>query len=206
MAGPGEHESRKRKQPPTFQHLPPHRAKKLKKEWIEKQKIKSKWRAQKRKEGLATSLPCIARPEGGEAVEEDSGDEPKINQGKTVIGDHASEPDPEEEPGAGSESEDDQSENDEAPSPATSAARRSGDKAGGPEGDTKETPSLRELSKQAYSRSSLHSYKSDPLHRHGRGGGRGGGAERSDRGGRKGQPDMRLRMNAMLEKIKRDHT
>jgi len=45
----------KRKRPPTFQHYPVDRAKKLKKAWVEKTKIKSKWKAQKKKEGLATS-------------------------------------------------------------------------------------------------------------------------------------------------------
>nr|VWO98834.1 Uncharacterized protein [Ganoderma boninense] len=45
----------KRKKPPTFQHLPAQRAKKLKRSWVEVQKIKSKWKAQKRKEGLVAS-------------------------------------------------------------------------------------------------------------------------------------------------------
>jgi len=45
----------KRKKPPTFQHYPVHRAKKLKKAWVEKTKIKSKWKTQKKKEDLATS-------------------------------------------------------------------------------------------------------------------------------------------------------
>jgi hypothetical protein len=61
---------------------------------------------------------------------------------------------------------------------------------------------LRELFRKAYSRESLHTYKSDPLHRGGK------GRPAQHRGGKKGtgrgQPDMRLRMNALLEKIKRD--
>lgn len=60
---------------------------------------------------------------------------------------------------------------------------------------------LRELFRKAYSRESLHTYKSDPLHR-------GKGRPALHRSGTKrtgrGQPDMRLRMNALLEKIKRD--
>ena len=60
---------------------------------------------------------------------------------------------------------------------------------------------LRELFRKAYSRESLHTYKSDPLHR-------GKGRPTLHRSGTKrtgrGQPDMRLRMNALLEKIKRD--
>jgi hypothetical protein len=61
--------------------------------------------------------------------------------------------------------------------------------------------SLRELFRTAYSRESLHTYKSDPLHR-------GKGRPAQHRGGTKGvgrgQPNMKLRMNALLEKIKRD--
>jgi hypothetical protein len=78
-------------------------------------------------------------------------------------------------------------------------------------------PSLRELQKQAYSPAALHHYKSRPLH-HSKGrmaphdrtpessrkmdvGG--GTRNRSRRGG---QPDMRLRMSAILEKVKRDYS
>jgi hypothetical protein len=61
--------------------------------------------------------------------------------------------------------------------------------------------SLRELLRKAYSRDSLHTYKSDPLHRgKGRPAQHGGGTKGTGRG----QPDMKLRMNALLEKIKRD--
>ncbi|KAF8061591.1 hypothetical protein FPV67DRAFT_286730 [Lyophyllum atratum] len=45
----------KRKQPPTFRHLPLNRAKKLKQTWVENTKIKSKWKAQKRREGLSAA-------------------------------------------------------------------------------------------------------------------------------------------------------
>ena len=55
---------------------------------------------------------------------------------------------------------------------------------------------LRELAKKAYASSSLHNYKSDPLHK------RRGREGRQSQG--RGQPNMKLRMNAMLEKIKQD--
>lgn len=67
-------------------------------------------------------------------------------------------------------------------------------------------PTLREMSALAYSRSSLHTFKSGRTHlsEESRGRGRGRGASRGSPAGRgRGQPDMRLRMNAMLEKIKR---
>lgn len=63
------------------------------------------------------------------------------------------------------------------------------------------TKSLRELTKEAYSPASLHTFKADPLKRketyHSRG--RGGSVGRG-----RGQPNMKLRMGAMLEKIKQD--
>ena len=69
----------KKRAPPSFQHLPRERgeyklsfrsnislkslpsfiALKLKKQWIEKKKLKSRWNAQKRREGLSTSGASI---------------------------------------------------------------------------------------------------------------------------------------------------
>ena len=58
--------------------------------------------------------------------------------------------------------------------------------------------SLRDLASVAYSQSSLHTYRSRPRrptkHKHG---------ARTHDG--KGQPDMKLRMNFLLEKIKREY-
>jgi hypothetical protein len=77
--------------------------------------------------------------------------------------------------------------------------------------DSQAHQSLRDLAREAYSRSSLHQYKSDPLHRrrgaiHGNTRGHHPDLKARGRGhgqGR-GKPDMRLRMAAMLGKIKRD--
>ncbi|KIK59824.1 hypothetical protein GYMLUDRAFT_74278 [Collybiopsis luxurians FD-317 M1] len=68
------------------------------------------------------------------------------------------------------------------------------------------SPDLRELARKAYSRESLHNYKSDPLNR--RKGANSNGGDRRGRGGSRGrgQPNMKLRMDVMLEKIKRDFT
>ena len=69
-----------------------------------------------------------------------------------------------------------------------------------------EPPSLRELKREAYSQSTLHTFKSDPLKKRDQGKRAGGSRGRSngfnERG--KGQPNMKLRMNVMLEKIKKD--
>lgn len=66
-------------------------------------------------------------------------------------------------------------------------------------GDNREAGlSARQLAKQAHSPSSLHTRKS----MHGRSGRDEG---RSDSVGRRGQPDMKLRMNAILAKIKQNY-
>jgi hypothetical protein len=57
---------------------------------------------------------------------------------------------------------------------------------------------IRGLMKEAYSKSNLHTFKSDPLKRHAT-----AGRTKGEKG--KGQPNMKLRMNAMLAKIKRDY-
>ncbi|KAI0331121.1 hypothetical protein GY45DRAFT_1249524 [Cubamyces sp. BRFM 1775] len=172
----------KRKKPPTFQHLPAERAKKLKRSWVEVQKIKSKWKAQKRKEGLVAPRSHDGSS-GDEESEAESSDEvpPATKHSKDRHGQSASK----------------------------QQAVKHADKA-------QEKNSLRELQKQAYSKASLHNHKSRPLNRYkgpassrgqdaGRGG-RGRGATPRGRGREKGQPDMGLRMKAMLEKIKQDLT
>ena len=69
-----------------------------------------------------------------------------------------------------------------------------------------EPPSLRELKREAYSQSTLHTFKSDPLKKRDQGkraaGNRGRGSGFIEKG--KGQPNMKLRMNVMLEKIKQE--
>lgn len=68
------------------------------------------------------------------------------------------------------------------------------------EAEAQEKQRLRDLTRRAYSRESLHTFKSDPLNRrreHRKDGGRTGSTGR-------GQPNMKLRMNALLEKIKMD--
>ncbi|KAG6845729.1 hypothetical protein H0H87_004995 [Tephrocybe sp. NHM501043] len=193
----------KRKQPPTFRHLPLNRAKKLKQAWVENQKIKSKWKAQKRKEGLSTHSTEIQRQsDNHDADEPDSGSE-------------GSEDDEEEEDVAP------ESEPEAKPAPQKStlhfsrahihpelAPKKKRRRTGEP--DTPAEPlSLRELTRKAYSRESLHTFKAGEGRRgggcggSGRGGGRGTrgrGAPRGETG--RGQPNMKLRMDAMLEQIK----
>jgi hypothetical protein len=69
---------------------------------------------------------------------------------------------------------------------------------------------VRELSKKAYAPESLHTFKADPLHRQRSQGytssrGRAPGTRNISQFSRgRGQPNMKLRMNALLEKIKLD--
>ncbi|KAF5386620.1 hypothetical protein D9615_001892 [Tricholomella constricta] len=192
----------KRKQPPTFRHLPLNRAKKLKQSWVENKKIKSKWKAQRRKEGLSTT-PIVETSRSGDGDEESDAGHSGSESGEQ-------------------EEIDQSSELEEKPTPKKSTLHPSRAHIH-PELSSKDShkrrkvdedqpapappPSLRELSRQAYSRSSLHTFKADQGRR---GGARGGGRERGGlrgRGGQRGetgrgQPNMKLRMDAMLEKIK----
>ncbi|KAI0807529.1 hypothetical protein C8Q74DRAFT_1227952 [Fomes fomentarius] len=188
----------KRKKPPTFQHLPVQRAKKLKQSWVDVQKIKSKWKTQKRKEGLpASRVQLMREAEADEEATRESGSEAKEESGEESEEESGKEEEPLREA-------------------ATSSKARAQPQKAGSQKKTDEQPSLRDLQRMAYSRSSLHTYKSNSLHRRkdqidsggrgGRPGARGGrGGQRGRERGR-GQPDMGLRMKAMLEKIKQDFT
>ncbi|KAI0831362.1 hypothetical protein BC628DRAFT_1415879 [Trametes gibbosa] len=201
----------KRKKPPTFQHLPIDRAKKLKRSWVEVQKIKSKWKAQKRKEGLVGSQPqleqMLAAPEDRADESVEAQDDAATLRSSSVNsesedGEEASDGVSEEEPA-------DEDPKASSSKPSTEPARKHNLK------QRRRVPqeiepelSLRELQNKAYSKASLHTHKSHPLNRHkapvsrGRGGSRGGNIRGASRGRGRGQPDMGLRMKAMLEKIK----
>lgn len=177
----------------------------MKKTWIENKKIKSKWKAEKRKEGLV-NRPSDLPLEPNSEKEDEEAEEVEDQEGTE-------------------DSETDRLAPTSVPVPApVSASASSGRALGSVHPDRKsyhaknapaeKTPeSLRELTRKAYSRESLHSFKADPLGRHK---GRGGATQRGGRGGRgrgrgghvegvgRGQPNMKLRMDSMLEKIKRD--
>lgn len=175
-------------------------AKKLKKVWVAKQKTKSKWKAQKRREGILTHRDASSR----------SAD--PINAPQSSVGHHERRESVDE---SESDQHGDETQNCSGDQPALKKSKQKW--RGKEEGATATTagPSLRELQKQAYSPAALHHYKSRPLHRRtaphgsrtsessrkmdvGR-----GTRNHSQRGG---QPDMRLRMSAILEKVKRDYS
>ncbi|KAG2157327.1 hypothetical protein DEU56DRAFT_14744 [Suillus clintonianus] len=181
-------EGTKRKKPPTFGHLPVNRAKKLKQAWVENTKIKSQWKAQKKREGLLQR----------KAEAPSNGDSPAHEEKPDVV---------DSEESGSSHSKDQDIDSGTHPERKQRVATNSSAGSG---------ISLRELGKQAYSRNSLHTYKANPK-RHDTKPSRGAnpqrgstmgrrGASSGDRGREKGQPNMKYRMTAMLEKIKRDFT
>ncbi|OJA14834.1 hypothetical protein AZE42_00786 [Rhizopogon vesiculosus] len=188
----------KHKKPPTFGHLPVDRARKLKKSWVESKKIKSQWKAQKKREGFLQRR--------GEAPSD--GDPPPAHNEKRGSIDEEKSHIPQ---ASRSPPKDQESHSDTHPSKAFERKQR---QASNTSADGR--ISLRDLTRQAYSRDSLHTYKANPkrhdtkpsrgdnLQRGSAGGGR--STSFGDRGREKGQPNMKFRMTAMLEKIKRDFT
>jgi len=194
-------ERKEKKKPPTFQHLPANKgcfyhaeftqtnrciiAKKLKKTWINTKKIKSKWRAEKRKEGLVGGSTSMKERQqhSDDELEELSSENSKEDEDKEKVS---------------------------TPSRRSTQTHRETNRTGHIPEAQRDDP-VRNMMREAYSPSSLHTYKSDPLHRRGRGGGsqrgrasRGTNSSVGGMGRGRGQPNMKLRMGAMLEKIKRD--
>jgi len=175
----------KRKKPPSFPHVHPSRgifgfallastnahasffiARKFKKAWVEKAKITSKWKAQKKKEGLMEKAKLEIPQYGSE--ERDDTDNPSTSSRGPA--------------------------REELPPQGTKTTRQSEE----PNSGKHEFGDVRELMREAYSKSTLHTFKSDPLKKRTASAGRKGEIG-------KGQPNMKLRMNALLAKIKRDH-
>lgn len=210
-----------KRHPPSFHHLPQLRgqynlsypitaaqnslvAKKLKRVWVAKQKTKSKWKAQKRREGILTQRDALSRS----ATLSDPLKSPHSSVVHRERGASVEEGE--------SDRHGDESQNGSGDEPTVTKSKQS--LRSPEESSTSAGPSLRDLQKQAYSPAALHHYKSRPLHHSkGRMATRdaqtpessrkkdvGGGTR--NRGRRGGQPDMRLRMSALLEKVKRDYT
>ncbi|KAF8481526.1 hypothetical protein JB92DRAFT_3037485 [Gautieria morchelliformis] len=166
---------RKRKGPPSFQHLPAERAKKLKRDWVEKKKIKSLWRRQKQEQGFGMQA-------GGNHLEEE-----RI---------HSTEK-------RGEESSNEM-EVEHTTSPGTRALA---EHPSGPKGRTK----LRSLPSSHMEKSRRMSDQSsrtnhDRLRSRPHPGEQPGRREKGSIGGKGRQPNMRLKMGRLLEKIKQDYT
>jgi len=159
---------------------------------VDTKKIKSKWRAEKRKEGLVSGSGSIGqRRQQSDDIRE---------QGSS--------------PESSNKDEADENYDGLTPSkrPATVTHRKDNRAEQIPE--EQKGDSLRDMTREAYSQSSLHTFKSDPMRRNRvRSGGsqRGGGARvinppAGGIGQGRGQPNMKLRMGALLEKIKREYS
>lgn len=164
----------------------------MKKAWVETAKIKSKWKAQKRREGILSSHSELESHEDGADIIDEN------DKGDSVTG--AMDLEAEDTATAYSSSPDVKKHGNKIrPSPY--------DNAEGSANTNKEQDkqSLRDLFRKAYSKESLHTYKSGRQQGRGRGRGQGGGTE-GKVASMRGQPNMKLRMNAMLEKIKQDYS
>jgi len=196
----------KRKRPPTFQHYPANRAKKLKKDWVEKTKIKSKWKAQKKKEDLATSskldLPVYDKEEREHDAEDNSrsGSDDVRPPALEKSGEQSR---PHLHPSLAHIHSELLVKHSKARIPDTAPTKK---QKSSKDSQPVEPPSLRELKREAYSQWALHTFKSDPLKKRDQSrrgsGSRGRGKGLIERG--RGQPDMKLRMNVTLEKIKQN--
>jgi len=194
----------KRKRPPTFQHYPVDKAKKLKKTWVEKTKIKSKWKAQKKKESLGTSskldLPVYDEEERDHDVEDNSSNHVQPPVLPTEI--PGEQPRPHLHPSRAHIHPELPVKYSKAGIPDVAFTKKQ--KVSREDSQAVEPPSLRELKREAYSQSALHTFRSDPLKKRDQGK-RGGGSRGRGNGfieNGRGQPNMKLRMNVMLEKIK----
>lgn len=177
----------------------------MKKEWVERQKLRSKWKAQKRKEGLGSAsavTPDRLRLDVEEA-EKDADNVPNASDGESS-GSSESEPTPKKQRSDVDKYGKQPAGEKRQPASSLRTKVNAEEKA-----DSKDLKtSVREFTRKAYSREMLHTHKSDSLHRRKETGPRKNAvAEKAgrERGGR-GQPNMKLRMEVMLERIKRDFT
>ncbi|KAJ7098051.1 hypothetical protein B0H15DRAFT_773118 [Mycena belliarum] len=85
------------------------------------------------------------------------------------------------------------------PTPALPPKKRARRALPDPTSESSNAPSLRERAREAYSQASLHTYKSESFGKKQRG-------EKPACAYGRGQPNMKLRMNVLLDTIKRDFT
>ncbi|KAL5489823.1 hypothetical protein ACEPAI_4655 [Sanghuangporus weigelae] len=187
--------AKRRKNPPTFSHLPRNRAQKVKKSWIEKKKLQIRWRAQKRKEGLGLLHVGGSLDEPRDEIEihrtqkrkvsgDDETDSESGASSSHSVADTHDRDDPAIDEEIGSERpplrrkkarttvpqvDKPQPSKESARSKGKQPARSLSKDADKPKSkqpkDDSDQPSLRELSRRAYAPASLHSFKADPLQR-----------------------------------------
>ncbi|KLO13515.1 hypothetical protein SCHPADRAFT_940307 [Schizopora paradoxa] len=232
-------DKKKGKRPPTFQHLPRDRAAKLKKDWIEKAKVKKEWKIQKRRGDVVVApmqreLPphqtmvdagsdeVAEKVDGGRDQPEDESHgltaSKELKSAPRNFGANGSKGKRRDSKGKGkvvrpsSESKDSKPRQDKPPRKSLEErlrmdSEKKDTEAAASAAIEESKPSLRELTRTAYSPASLHHVKSNQRNRHkqAQDTNYSRGRDQTSSGQRKGgQPNMALRMEAMLEKIKRD--
>ena len=169
---------------------------------MEKAKIKSKWKAQKKKEGLAIGSKLDLPIYDGEERDQDNS-RSDFGDVQLAVETSGEQPRPHLHPSRAHIHPDLPVKHSKARIPEVPPTKK---QKISEDSQALEPPSLRELKREAYSQSTLHTFKSDPLKKRDQGkrvgGSRGRGKGLTERG--KGQPNMKLRMNVMLEKIKQD--
>ncbi|KDQ07922.1 hypothetical protein BOTBODRAFT_180271 [Botryobasidium botryosum FD-172 SS1] len=202
---------RPRTGPPKFQHLPLAQARKLKKDWVEKKKIKSAYKAEKRRAGNGVVASAeVATGEGrnneevhGDIAEQKSGvDDESGDDDKEHISPPRKQPPvsklPPKEPHPAWRKPHNPSSSSKHPSPNVATKDQ--------DAEREKRIQLRNLTREAYSQDSLHNYKSDPLGRRRKhqqdtnSGGKGG----REQGRGRGQPDMKKRMGVLLARLQMD--
>jgi hypothetical protein len=178
----------------------------LKKAWVEKTKIKSKWKAQKKKEDLATSskLDLPVYDEKNHDVEDNSRSDNNVQPSVLPTEISGQQPCPHLHPSRARIHPELPVKHSKTRIPDALPTKTQ--EVSKEDSQAVERPSLRERKREAYSQSALHTFKSDPLKNREQGkrggGSRGRGSKFIEKG--RGQPNMKLRMNVMLEKIKQD--
>ncbi|CAE6457400.1 unnamed protein product [Rhizoctonia solani] len=195
-------------------HLDPRRAQKFKREWIATQKLKAKYRAEKRRMGLKNTPeePNRDKADGNAGEHETHSSDAESLPSNSLAG-----PDTPRSPAASS-SPDTHPKPASKPKPSKPAiSRRNTKSVTNEDNPEKNGPSLRELAKEAYSPAGLHTFKSHPLRRrpHGNNNARaqvnpypnraGANGQRGPLPRGRGQPNMAKRMGVLLEKIKRSN-
>ncbi|KAG8933545.1 hypothetical protein FRC02_011656 [Tulasnella sp. 418] len=201
--GSSDNQKKRRRKPPTFPHHHPALAKKLKQSWVEKKKVQRSYKLLKRRDryhGTGANMAGDGALDAGwprrDVAHEGSDDDQDSDESDHVPTKRqkVDAPQPQSSRRKGEQRDMEQTK-------PTSSEKGNQEK--DQESDRK---SISQLVKNAYAPSNLHTFKSDPMHRrnhaadtkHGKGR---PAATNTSRG--RGQPNMKLRMGALLEQIKR---
>lgn len=221
---PGQ-KTKRQHDPPKLDHLPFEQAQKIKRAWVEEKMIKRAYHNEKKKMGLLKTGANQGAADAGWGVKRRRMDDEGVVEGPSTSGSTAQETTESHEPEGADDRTPKRRRTEKSPTDAAASNnQRRLETSSKPGHQTKRpseaalstdpavhtasqptAPSLRDLSRKAYAKSSLHTYKSD-IRRHGEqkpGGKRPPSTPAPKLTNAKGQPNMKLRMEAMLERIQR---